>query len=385
MATAYPVRLEKNKKKERCRHWQLRVKLDKDPATGKRPMVTETFDGTYREAQAACDRLLAEVDDGDRVVRTGWTLYEYATTWNDGRYAMHAIEKGTHDKNANMIKALCMHFGKANIADILPAHITKAYTALIDGKSPSGRKWSGTSLLTLHNVFHGMFAHAVEDGTIKANPCDKVERPRSDTPERKFLPISKSVEMVMRLSVSDNRALAVALILQTGMRPTEAVSVRWSDVADKAITVRREYTKTDAGARVIPIDDSCDMMLGLRRMLLEDALKEVSIDGIEGDMTITCDGKGRPLTYNALRLWWERNREEFGCGGWTLHEFRHTYLSNLAESGVHPKIMQELAGHSSPLTTLRIYSHVNKTEKVNAISALESAKLEAMRNASSSK
>lgn len=31
----------------------------------------------------------------------------------------------------------------------------------------------------------------------------------------------------------------------------------------------------------------------------------------------------------------------------------------LALDGVHPKVMQELAGHSDPTMAMRIYTHVN--------------------------
>ncbi|MEG1751301.1 MAG: tyrosine-type recombinase/integrase, partial [Raoultibacter sp.] len=47
----------------------------------------------------------------------------------------------------------------------------------------------------------------------------------------------------------------------------------------------------------------------------------------------------------------------------TIHELRHTYLSMMAMAGVHPKVMQELAGHASSQTTMDIYSHVNMSAK----------------------
>lgn len=45
----------------------------------------------------------------------------------------------------------------------------------------------------------------------------------------------------------------------------------------------------------------------------------------------------------------------------------------LAQSNVHPKVMQELAGHYSCQITMDIYTHVNtaaKRQAVNAVSSL---------------
>ena len=57
--------------------------------------------------------------------------------------------------------------------------------------------------------------------------------------------------------------------------------------------------------------------------------------------------------------------------GWCLHELRHSYLTMLAMEGVHPKVMQELAGHSSSKTTMDIYTHVNMSQKCCAADAIE--------------
>ena len=65
------------------------------------------------------------------------------------------------------------------------------------------------------------------------------------------------------------------------------------------------------------------------------------------------------LNPNVLEAWWIRDRVLFGLDGWALHELRHSYLSTLALKGVHPKVMQELAGHASSEITMEIYTHVN--------------------------
>ena len=43
----------------------------------------------------------------------------------------------------------------------------------------------------------------------------------------------------------------------------------------------------------------------------------------------------------------------------TPHVCRHTYCSNMAKSGMNPKALQYLMGHSDISVTLNTYTHVN--------------------------
>ena len=43
----------------------------------------------------------------------------------------------------------------------------------------------------------------------------------------------------------------------------------------------------------------------------------------------------------------------------TPHVCRHIYCSNMAKSGMNPKTLQYLMGHSDISVTLNVYTHVN--------------------------
>ena len=57
--------------------------------------------------------------------------------------------------------------------------------------------------------------------------------------------------------------------------------------------------------------------------------------------------------------------------GTTLHELRHSFLSIAAQQGVHPSVMQKLAGHNNPKITLEIYTHVNMDQQRKAMEAMQ--------------
>ena len=52
-----------------------------------------------------------------------------------------------------------------------------------------------------------------------------------------------------------------------------------------------------------------------------------------------------------------------------VHSMRHTFLTAVYNRTKDLRLCQELAGHSSPVTTSR-YAHVNQASKVEAINAL---------------
>ena len=54
-----------------------------------------------------------------------------------------------------------------------------------------------------------------------------------------------------------------------------------------------------------------------------------------------------------------------------FHDLRHTCATLLLTKGVHPKIVQELLGHSSISITLDTYSHVLPNMQGEAVKAME--------------
>jgi hypothetical protein len=72
----------------------------------------------------------------------------------------------------------------------------------------------------------------------------------------------------------------------------------------------------------------------------------------------------------------QRERSTFLCERdeagrvFDFHSLRHTFLTNLARSGVHPRIMQSMARHSDPKLTLGRYTHTEIGEQGDALALL---------------
>ena len=55
----------------------------------------------------------------------------------------------------------------------------------------------------------------------------------------------------------------------------------------------------------------------------------------------------------------------------TPHVCRHTYCSNMARSGMNPKTLQYLMGHSEIGVTLNTYTHLSLEDAVDEIRKME--------------
>ena len=89
------------------------------------------------------------------------------------------------------------------------------------------------------------------------------------------------------------------------------------------------------------------------------------------DAAIVTGERERRLSPDFFNKWWRANRERLGVPTTTPHELRHSFLSIAAQQGVHPSVMQKLAGYNNPKITLDIYTHVNMKQQREAISAMD--------------
>ena len=136
-----------------------------------------------------------------------------------------------------------------------------------------------------------------------------------------------------------------------------------------------ETTKTDAGTRVLPITEDVAQMF---QAIIEDrnAPKvEKSIDGYSGFLFY--DDNGMPLV---AMHWQHRFNHMVGryndiyrvqMPNITPHVCRHTYCSNMAKSGMNPKTLQYLMGHSDISVTMNVYTHIGFDDAEEELKRME--------------
>jgi integrase len=60
--------------------------------------------------------------------------------------------------------------------------------------------------------------------------------------------------------------------------------------------------------------------------------------------------------------------------GYRFHDLRHTCVSRLVAAGADVKLVQAVAGHASPLITLKRYSHLLDSRITEAASRFDPAR-----------
>ena len=180
-----------------------------------------------------------------------------------------------------------------------------------------------------------------------SNPCRHVKRFREDKRER-FL----SDEEYRRLGAVLRRAektgteaapavAAIRLLMLTGCRLSEILTLRWRDVDLEAAALRLPDGKT--GARVVRIGRPAVAVLrGMAR--------------VEGSPWVIA-GRRPGSRIASLHYPWGRIRKRAGLGDVRLHDLRHSFASGGLLVGEGLPMIGKLLGHSQIQTTAR-YAHL---------------------------
>lgn len=161
---------------------------------------------------------------------------------------------------------------------------------------------------------------------------------------------------------------AIPVLLLTGMRPGEAMSLRWLQInlVARTITVGRAKTSSGTG-RIIPINDDLLEVLVAHRLWFVRAFGEPKPDHCVlpfGSPQPT--DPYRPVT--DISSGWDLIRKRSGVRC-RPHDLRHTFCTHLAEDGVPESTMLALMGHMSR-AMLERYSHIRMAAKREAVSGV---------------
>jgi integrase len=387
------IQREKDKPKSKCKKWELRVPTGLDPRTGKYKAKSRRFNGSYTEAKRALREFQDEVE-GDRVQgKTGYTFQQYCERYLGVREAKREVAPTTQKRQRWQFKAVCRHIGHVKLEQVTPTMLNDMYIAMMRGDTMSGKPSSGSYVNQIHDNITLVFEAAKAEGILTENPCDKVTPPKMDTRAKKAVPPDKARAFIESLDPSNPHELAWLIAATMGLRRGEVCGLSWGDVDfdRKVVSIRHSYdelgnlkgTKTKAGTRLLPLPDiTAEGLLTAKRLQAEyferinESRRKKGKTGPEWHLEQTDETPVVTTKYSerikpsSLSRWWSTERDAYGLQDFSLHELRHTYLTLLAEEGVHPKVMQELAGHYSSQITMDVYTHVNMDAKREAVAAV---------------
>ena len=190
----------------------------------------------------------------------------------------------------------------------------------------------------------------------RQSPCRKVKRYKEHRRERFLTPEEyRALGRVLDEAEASGRFLpsgiaAIRLLVLTGCRKNEIVTLRWDDIDRTAGEIRLRDAKT--GARRIPLTPAVERVLA-------------GIPRIEGNPWVIA-GQNEGDHLKNLDQIWLRLRPRAGLGDVRIHDVRHSYASRALAVGESLPLIGRLLGHRKVTTTAR-YAHLARdTERASA-------------------
>lgn len=370
------VQLEKDRPRGRCRKWQLRVCTGKSPADGKYHCRTRRVSGTFTEAKRQLRDFATEIEAERELGQAPLTFQQECERLLRNRRASGNYSDSRMSQLEIALKTASRHIGRTGFCDVTPGMLNDLYAKLRSGKGTlSSKPATGAYVRSIHQAISLVYNQAIKEERCKRNPCHLAEPPKADSQPRRALSSGQFKRLVAELRPANEHDCAWLLAASMGLRRGEICGLSWGDVSfeenladvhcsyDRRRNLKRP--KTAAGMRLLPLTPELASALETHRQT--QLARGLACN--EQDPVIVTKA-GTRVHPDIMERWWANDRDRLGLSGFCLHELRHSYLTELARAGVHPKVMQDLAGHANSKITMDIYAHVNMDGKRQAAEQL---------------
>lgn len=238
--------------------------------------------------------------------------------------------------------------------DILPEKVTSedivSYLVALHDRGISKRSQS-----RMISALRSFFDFLQIENKMESNPCDKIDSPKIN----RYIPVVLSVSEIDRIMASvdlsqpeghRNRAI-LEVLYSCGLRVSELISLRISDLFfDEGFI--RVIGKGDK-QRLVPIGepamDAVNLYLSQSRRKYTPASEDI----------LFLNRRGGKLTREMIFIIVKKQAEIAGIKkDISPHTFRHSFATHLVENGADLRMVQEMLGHESILTT-EIYTHID--------------------------
>ena len=242
----------------------------------------------------------------------------------------------------------------------------------------------GRGYSTIHSVrgvVRPAFEMALQDGLINRNPFsfELATVVVNDSVTREA--ITRAQERAFLKFIQEDKCYCkyydgIFILFKTGLRVSEFCGLTIADVDFKKNRIRVDHQlqrsgnmeyiiekpKTESGERFVPMSNevaACFQRIIRNR---QKPRKEPMIDGYTGFLFL--DKNSMPMVALHWEHYFKHIRNKYNSiykiqlPKITPHVCRHTFCSNMAKSGMNPKTLQYIMGHSDISVTLNTYTHI---------------------------
>ncbi len=298
-------------------------------------IVGDTGTMSVAEARAVAAGMLIAIRRGEEAPHApGEALFE-AVAETAFRRHERVWKPGTLQVNQGYLrKQLLPHFAGRPIAEIDRQEVRHWFARLRATPVAADRSMPILSVIMREAERMGLRPEG-------SNPCRGIKRYRRKGRER-FLSDDELRHLSTRLAAHEARypqqSAIIRLLLLTGCRKGEILTLQWSDYREGNLFLRDSKT----GPRTVWLSEPARAVLG----------------GLErkGRWTFPASTGNRPRSITWLDHFWIRVRAEAGLDDVHLHDLRHTTASLALRQGETVLAIGRLLGHRRAETTLK-YTH----------------------------
>jgi integrase len=193
-------------------------------------------------------------------------------------------------------------------------------------------------------LLHAVLRLGVKRGLLLTNPAAPVELARENNARNRCLSDDEHARLMEALPGWFRPLVVVAML--TGMRRSELLRLRWSDVDVEtgSVCVRRD--KAGDGRWVVLNAEALETLRSLRRNRVLSSL-----------VFTTPEGQG---LHNNFKRYWHQARTKAKLEDFRFHDLRHTFASRLVRQGVSSYVVQHAGGWRTASMMAR-YAHLDPT------------------------
>ncbi len=340
----------------------IRAYLGRD-ARGKRRYHNHTVQGTKKDAQRYLTKVLRDQDLGQFVEPSDRPTGEYLDEWLETAVGPRVTARTVSDYKALINNHLKPALDDRKLSQLTVAEIQRHYNSLLE------KGLSARTVRYVHSVLHSALNQAVKWELLSRNPAKLIELPRQRA--REMLVLSpQQLKAFLGVARTDRWYALWELLVATGLRPGEALGLRWNDLDGDRIRVQRNLVrhsdgswelmdpKTPRARRTVTIPKSVAATLQCHRKdQIEERLR--AGEGYTDHRLIFAVGNGNPLDWRVVvQRHFNKIIEAAKLPRIRPYDLRHTYATLLLAAGENVKVVSEWLGHASAALTLDVYSHV---------------------------
>jgi integrase len=359
--------------------WLVRAFVGRN-AEGKRMYVSELVRGGKKDADKKLTELLKSKNDGKLRVRPKSTVDQYLDLWLETTVQPSVRQRTFDDYTAVLKTYVRPYLGGLRISALSPIEIRAMLVKLRDkGLGPR-------TVRKAHEVLRNALEQAVSDNLIPDNPARTRLVSKALPQKIQAEPeVIKGDQVGAFVEAAAGHRLSAYFILSlfSGLRPSEALALRWTDLSGSTISVTRALvdqgrgkplhyappkSKTSRRAVVVP-DIVVRALAEHRKRQAAERLK--AGEYWQGGDLVFCNEVGEPLRQGQVRTAFTKIRIAAKLpDNIRPYGLRHSCATLLLEEGVPLKIVSERLGHSTIALTADTYSHVTPSMQQQAADAL---------------